>query len=184
MARTVNPKNAEKDPVYQYMINQALGDFRQRGVNEQERLSNLYTNIYGDTGQLKSFDTSATQDQRRLAAEMAARGTLRSGAYAGGQRGLGTLQQKDQATQRSGIERTYTDQTSPQALYEMGLTRGADNRVRELRQGEEISSRDPSTGEERKVTYDWTNTSEGRAAKRAALDQWMQRQLAGITSVM
>jgi hypothetical protein len=165
-------------------MNEALGTFRRGSVNEQERLANLYTSIFGETGQLKTFDTQSTQDQRRLAAEMAARGTLQSGAYAGGERGLGTLQQKEQATQRAGIERNYTDQTSPQALFEMGLFRGPDNKVRELVQGETVSWTDPNTGEAKTMKYDWTETTAGRAAKQAALQQWMNKQLAGVTSVM
>jgi hypothetical protein len=180
----LDPNRALNDPIYQYYMNEALGGFRTQTAQERERLSNLYTDIYGETGQLKNFDTQATQDQRRLAAEMASRGTLRSGAYAGGERGLGTQQQKEQTTQRAGIERGYSDQTSPQALFDMGLARGADNKVRELVQGEEISWKDPSTGETKKMKYDWTQTTAGRAAKQAALQQWMQKQLAGITSVM
>jgi hypothetical protein len=183
--RTVNtdPKKAYDDPLYQYYMNESLADFRGDSVRENERLGNLYTDIYGETGQLKNFDTQSTQDQRRLAAEMASRGTLRSGAYAGGQRGLGTEQQKQQATQRAGIEKGYTDQTSPQALFDQGLTRGPDNKVRELVQGEETSWKDPVTGETKKMKYDWTQTSAGRAAKKAALQQWMNNQLAGVTSV-
>ena len=179
-----NPANALNDPLYQYYMNESLGDFRGGSVRERERLSNLYTDIYGETGQLKNFDTQATQDQRRLAAEMASRGTLRSGAYAGGERGLGTQQQKQQVSQRAGIEKGYTDQTSPQALFDMGLTRGPDKKVRELIQGEEVSWKDPATGESKSMKYDWTQTTAGRAAKQAALQQWMQKQLAGVTSVM
>jgi len=180
----LDPSRALNDPIYQYYMNEAMGGARSQRVQERERLSNLYTDIYGETGQLKNFDTQATQDQRRLAAEMAARGTLRSGAYAGGERGLGTQQQKQQASQRAGIERGYTDQTSPQALFDMGLARGADNKVRELVQGEEISWKDPSSGETKTMKYDWTQTTAGRQAKQMALQQWMQKQLAGITSVM
>jgi hypothetical protein len=183
-APNLNPNQALNDPLYQYYMNESLGDFRGGSVRERERLSNLYTDIYGETGQLKDFDTQATQDQRRLAAEMASRGTLRSGAYAGGERGLGTQQQKQQASQRAGIEKGYTDQTSPQALFDMGLTRGPDNKVRELVQGETTSWRDPATGETKSMKYDWTQTTAGRAAKQAALQQWMQKQLAGVTSVM
>lgn len=180
----LDPGQALNDPIYQYYMNEAMGGARSQRVQERERLSNLYTDIYGETGQLKNFDTQATQDQRRLAAEMAARGTLRSGAYAGGERGLGTQQQRMQASQRAGIERGYTDQTSPQALFDMGLARGADNKVRELVQGEEISWKDPSSGETKTMKYDWTQTTAGRQAKQMALQQWMQKQLAGITSVM
>jgi hypothetical protein len=180
----LDPNRALNDPIYQYYMNEAMGGARTQRVQERERLSNLYTDIYGETGQLKNFDTQATQDQRRLAAEMASRGTLRSGAYAGGERGLGTQQQKQQASQRAGIERGYTDQTSPQALFDMGLARGADNKVRELVQGEEISWKDPSSGETKTMKYDWTQTTAGRQAKQMALQQWMQKQLAGITSVM
>ena len=183
-APNLNPNQALNDPLYQYYMNEALGDFRGQSAREGERLSNLYTDIYGETGQLKNFDTQATQDQRRLAAEMASRGTLRSGAYSGGERGLGTEQQKQQVSQRAGIEKGYTDQTSPQALFDQGLTRGPDNKVRELVQGEEISWKDPATGETKKMKYDWTQTSAGRAAKQAALQQWMQKQLAGVSSVM
>jgi hypothetical protein len=165
-------------------MNEAMGDFRGQGAQERERLSNLYTDIYGETGQLKNFDVQAVQDQRRLAAEMAARGTLRSGAYAGGERGLGTQQQKQQASQRAGIEKGYTDQTSPQALFDMGLKRGADNKVSELVQGEEVSWTDPSSKEKKTMKYDWTQTTAGRQAKQAALQQWLQKQLAGVTSVM
>jgi hypothetical protein len=180
----LDPGQALNDPIYQYYMNEAMGGARSQRVQERERLSNLYTDIYGETGQLKNFDTQATQDQRRLAAEMAARGTLRSGAYAGGERGLGPQQQKQQASQRAGIERGYTDQTSPQALFDMGLARGADNKVRELVQGEDVSWKDPSSGETKTMKYDWTQTTAGRQAKQMALQQWMQKQLAGITSVM
>jgi hypothetical protein len=183
-APDLNPNVAVNDPLYQYYMNESLGGFRTQSVNERERLSNLYTDIYGETGQLKNFDTQATQDQRRLAAEMASRGTLRSGAYAGGERGLGTQQQKQQSSQRAGIEKGYTDQTSPQALFDMGLTRGPDNKVRELVQGETTSWKDPATGETKSMQYDWTQTTAGRAAKQAALQQWMSKQLAGVTSVM
>ena len=180
----LDPGQALNDPIYQYYMNEAMGDFRSRGTQERERLSNLYTDIYGETGQLKNFDVQAMQDQRRLAAEMAARGTLRSGAYAGGERGLGTQQQKQQASQRAGIEKGYTDQTSPQALFDMGLKRGADNKVSELVQGEEVSWTDPSSKEKKTMKYDWTQTTAGRQAKQAALQQWLQKQLAGVTSVM
>jgi hypothetical protein len=183
-APNLDPNTALNDPVYQYYMNEALGDFRGGSVRERERLSNLYTDIYGQTGQLRNFDTQATQDQRRLAAEMASRGTLRSGAYAGGERGLGTQQQKQQGSQRASIEKGYTDQTSPQALFDMGLTRGPDNKVRELVQGETTSWTDPATGETKSMQYDWTQTTAGRAAKQAALQQWMQKQLAGVTSVI
>ena len=180
----LNPNQALNDPLYQYYMNEALGDFRGQTVREGERLSNLYTDIYGETGQLKNFDTQSTQDQRRLAAEMAGRGTLRSGAYAGGERGLGTQQQKQQVFDRAGIEKGYSDQTSPQALFDQGLTRGPDKKVRELVQGETVSWKDPATGETKSMKYDWTQTSAGRAAKQAALQQWMQKQLAGVSSVM
>lgn len=183
-APSFDANRALNDPMYQYYMNESLAGFRGESARERERLSNLYTNIYGETGALKSFDTQATQDQRRLAAEMAARGTLRSGAYAGGERGLGTLQQKEQAMQRSGIERNYTDQTSPQALFDMGLARDKDGKVRELVQGETISWTDPSSKETKSMTYDWTQTSAGRQAKQAALQQWLQKQLAGVTSVI
>ena len=180
----LDPGQALNDPIYQYYMNEAMGDFRGQGTRERERLSNLYTDIYGETGQLKNFDVQAMQDQRRLAAEMAARGTLRSGAYAGGERGLGTQQQKQQASQRAGIEKGYTDQTSPQALFDMGLKRGADNKVSELVQGEEVSWTDPSSKEKKTMKYDWSQTTAGRQAKQAALQQWLQKQLAGVTSVM
>ena len=180
----LDPNRALNDPVYQYYMNEALGGFRAQTAQERERLSNLYTNIYGETGQLKGFDTQSEQDRRRLAAEMAMRGTLQSGAYAGGERGLGTLQQKEQAAQRAGIEKGYNDQTSPQALFDMGLTRGADGKVTELVQGQDVSWKDPSTGETKTMKYDWTQTTAGRAAKQAALQQWVQKQLAGVTSVM
>jgi len=183
-APNLDPNTALNDPVYQYYMNEALGGFRGQSVGELERLSNLYTDVYGATGQLKNFDTQAVQDQRRLAAEMASRGTLRSGAYAGGERGLGTQQQKQQSSQRAGIEKGYTDQTSPQALFDMGLTRGPDNKVRELVQGETTSWKDPATGETKSMQYDWTQTTAGRAAKQAALQQWVQKQLAGVTSVI
>jgi hypothetical protein len=179
-----DPANALNDPLYQYYMNEALGDFRGQGTQERERLSNLYTSIYGETGQLKNFDVQAEQDQRRLAAEMASRGTLRSGAYAGGERGLGTQQQKQQASQRAGIEQSYTSQTSPQALFDMGLKRGADGKVSELVQGEEVSWTDPSSKEKKTMKYDWSQTTAGRQAKQAALQQWLQKQLAGVTSVM
>jgi LysM repeat protein len=180
----LDPNRALNDPIYQYYMNEALGGFRTNTAQERERLSNLFTDIYGETGQLKNFDVQAMQDQRRLAAEMASRGTLRSGAYAGGERGLGTQQQKQQASQRAGIEQGYTSQTSPQALFDMGLKRGADGKVSELVEGEEISWTDPSSKEKKTMKYNWSQTTAGRQAKQAALQQWLQKQLAGVTSVM
>lgn len=180
----LDPASALKDPTYQYFINEALGGFRNRAVTEKERLANLFTDIYGETGQLKQFDTQSLLDQRRLAAEMASRGTLRSGAYAGGERGLGTMQQKEQGMQRAGITRGYEKETSPQALFEMGLFRNPDGTVRELVQGETVTWEDPATKEKKTIKYDWTNTTYGRQAKQMALQQWMQKQLAGVTSVI
>lgn len=177
-------ERAMADPTTQWFLNEALGGFRNETAQLKEQLANLYTGTYGETGALKQFDTQSLTDQRRLAAEMASRGTLQSGAYAGGERGLGTQQQKVQAAQRADIEQGYTSQTSPQYLFDRGMARNPDGSVRELVEGETVTWTDPATGETKSMKYSWTNTSFGREAKQAALQQWMQKQLSGVTSVI
>ena len=51
----LDPSRALNDPIYQYYMNEAMGGARGQRVQERERLSNLYTNIYGETGQLKNL---------------------------------------------------------------------------------------------------------------------------------
>lgn len=136
---------------------------------EQNRLNTLRTNTYGASGALAQNEVEATKTQNRIADEMAYRGMLSSGAYAGPETGRGTQSQADYGAQRRDIEQKYTSQANPMNLLEQGLKMNPDGSISPLAPGEQIT--DPATGE--KVKYDWaTLTSAGRQARSAALAQY------------
>jgi hypothetical protein len=161
--------NFWEDPTFQAFYNPLMEKGLAGRNMEQNRLNTLRTDTYGASGALAQNQLAATNDQNRIAEEMAYRGMLSSGAYAGPEKGRGTQSQADYGAQRRGIEQGYTSQTNPMNLLEQGLKMNPDGSISPLAPGEDIV--DPSTGQ--KVKYDWASqTSAGRQAKLAALAQY------------
>jgi hypothetical protein len=136
---------------------------------EQGRLNSLRTGIFGAGGALAQNREEGVNTQNRIADEMAYRGLLSSGAYAGSTKGVGTQSQAAYQQQDTNLRNQYASQANPMNLLEQGLKMNPDGSISPLAPGEEIA--DPSTGE--KVKYDWaTQTSAGRQARLAALAQY------------
>ena len=100
-------------------------DFQGSAADELRRLTNLRDQLYGNAeGQIGSVQRQQTtdfNDRRRLAAQRAASGMLQGGAYAGGQRGLGTQQQAAQAYALQELQRPFLEQVQSDRLAEFGL---------------------------------------------------------------
>lgn len=161
--------NFWEDPVFQNFFNPMMEQGLSSRAAEQERLNTLRTNVYGAGGALAQNKLEELNMQNRLAEEMAYRGMLSSGAYAGPEKGTGRMLQGEYAAQRRGIEQGYAGQVSPQNLLEQGLKMNPDGSISPLAEGEEITN--PQTGAKRK--YSWaTDTAAGRQAKINALAQY------------
>lgn len=136
---------------------------------EQGRLNNLRTSIFGAGGALAQNREEGINTQNRIADEMAYRGMLSSGAYAGSTKGTGTQAQAAYQQQDANLRNQYASQANPMNLLEQGLKMNPDGSISPLAPGEEIA--DPATG--KKVKYDWaTQTGAGRQARLAALAQY------------
>ena len=161
--------NFWEDPVFQNFFNPMMEQGLASRAAEQNRLNTLRTKVYGAGGALAQNELEASNAQNRLAEEMAYRGMLSSGAYAGPEKGTGRMLQGEYAAQKRGIEQGYAGQVSPQNLLEQGLKMNPDGSISPLVEGEEVTN--PQTGVKRK--YSWaTDTSAGRQAKMAALAQY------------
>jgi hypothetical protein len=180
--KTTTPKKAYNfwdDPTFQSVygsqMEQGLG---QRNA-EQNRLMNLRTDIYGERGQLAQNREESIDAQNRLAEEMAMKGRLSGGAYAGPQKGRGTLLQSTYQQKGRNIENQFTSQANPMNLMEQGLKMNPDGSISPLAPGEEIS--DPATG--KKIKYDWANTNSGMNATNQARSAALLQMLSKITKV-
>lgn len=162
------------DPYFQQLLGTNQQTAQAEQTAGQNTLNRLHTQIYGASGQLAQADQAAQVDQRRLADEMAYRGILNSGLYAGTERGAGTQMAKGQQVQRQGIQEQYTSQTNPNDLLDQGLKINPDGSVSPIAPGENVPYVDPTTGETKMVKYDWgTHTSAGRNARQNATNQWL-----------
>jgi hypothetical protein len=112
------------------LINQLLeGDFigfQGQRAAELRRLQNLRNQLYGDAemGSLGAIERQRQLDvnaRRRLAASRAVSGMLAGGAYAGTQRGLGTVQRAEQDFGIQEMERPFREQVAADRLREFGL---------------------------------------------------------------
>jgi hypothetical protein len=93
---------------------------------ELRRLQNLRNQLFGDaefgqTGSVQRQEGLDEQSRRRLAAQRASAGMLQGGAYAGTERGLGTLQRAEQDFAMQEMQRPFREQTSADRLREFGL---------------------------------------------------------------
>jgi hypothetical protein len=97
-------------------------------------LQNLRNQLYGDTefgttGSVQRQQGLNEQSRRRLAAQRAMAGMLQGGAYAGTERGLGTLQRADQDYAMQEMLRPYNEQVMSDRLREFGLEYDPTSRV-------------------------------------------------------
>jgi hypothetical protein len=157
------------DPTFQAIYSPLMEQGLASRNAEQNRLNNLRTSVYGAGGALAQNRQEAANTQNRIADEMAYRGMLSSGAYAGSTKGVGTQAQSAFAQQGRNIENQYTSQANPMNLMEQGLKMNPDGSISPIAPGEEII--DPATG--KKTKYDWaTQTGAGRQARLKALAQY------------
>lgn len=113
------------------LINQLLeGDFigfQGQRAAELRRLQNLRNQLYGDvemgsTGAVQRQQQLDANARRRLAAGRAVSGMLAGGAYAGTERGLGTIQRAEQDFALQELQRPFREQTASDRLAEFGLS--------------------------------------------------------------
>lgn len=156
-------------------------DFQGSRAAELRRLQNLRNQLYGDaaTGSTGSVQRQQQLDslaRRRLAAGRASAGMLQGGAYAGAQRGLGSIQQGEQAFNLQELQRPFQENVAADRLAEFGLTFDPTGRSFSL-------SDFGAPGDDQSMMTNWSQrTATGRSAaaraRAAAIAQLAQQ---GIT---
>lgn len=151
--------------------------FQGSQASELRRLQNLRNQLFGDaefgtTGSIQRQRDLDARARRRLAAQRAVAGMLQGGAYAGPQRGVGTIQQAEQEYGVQEMLRPFREQTMADRLREFGLGYAPDNRAFDLL----------DFGNEEDIMGGWASqTFAGRQARararQAALEQLTQRGL-------
>jgi hypothetical protein len=133
-----SPQQAEAEGMTQAEYDQLLADaennllepdfigFQGDRAAELRRLRNYRNQLYGNSefGTTGSVQRQGELDglaRRRLAAQAAASGTLQGGAYAGTQRGTGTMQRADQDYAMQEMLRPYQEQVASDRLTQQGL---------------------------------------------------------------
>lgn len=164
--------NAEDTEMYNQLLDISRIEFENERADRLRQLRNLETELFGGGGTLEQTEFDQEQGRRRLAAQMAGRGTLQGGAYAGGERGLGTLQQRSQDYQIQNLIRPFQQQTDTDMLYNLGI--GFDP-AEEGFGG--IFSMMPSE------EFDWTTTEAGRLATAQARQRAFEALLSGLVTV-
>lgn len=144
---------------------------------ELRRLQNLRNQLFGDaeygtTGSVQRQRDLDARARRRLAAQRAVSGMLQGGAYAGTQRGVGTLQQAEQEYALQEMLRPFREQTASDRLLEFGLGYAPDSRVFNLL---DFGMPDDIMGGWAAST--WAGREAQARARQAALQQLAQRGL-------
>ena len=133
-----SPQQAEAEGMTQEEYDKLLADaennllepdfigFQGDRAAELRRLRNYRNQLYGNSefGTTGSVQRQGELDglaRRRLAAQAAASGTLQGGAYAGTQRGTGTMQRADQDYAMQEMLRPYQEQVASDRLTQQGL---------------------------------------------------------------
>lgn len=166
------PLDAEETEMYQQLLDIARIEFENERADRLRQLRNLETELFGGGGTVEQTEFDQEQARRRLAAQMAGRGTLQGGAYAGGERGLGTLQQRSQDYDIQNLIRPFQQQTDTDMLYNLGI--GFDP-AEEGFGG--IFSMLPSE------EFDWTTTEAGRLAAAQARQRAFEALLSGLVTL-
>ena len=119
-------------------INQLLDPefigFQGDRASELRRLQNLRNQLFGDaefgqTGSVQRQQELDANSRRRLAAQRAMSGMLQGGAYAGTERGLGTMQRANQDFALQEMTRPFREATAADRLREFGLSFDPSSRV-------------------------------------------------------
>lgn len=151
--------------------------FQGTQASELRRLQNLRNQLfgsaeYGTTGSIQRQRDLDARARRRLAAQRAVAGMLQGGAYAGPQRGVGTIQQAEQEYGIQEMLRPYREQTMADRLFQFGLGYTPDSRAFNLL---DFGNEDDIMGGWGAQTYAGQEAT--ARAKRAALEQLTQRGL-------
>jgi hypothetical protein len=123
------PTEQQLDAAIANLLNPEFIGFQGDRAAELRRLQNLRNQLFGfkdaagnvSVGSVGRQQQSDLQARRRLAAQRAGAGMLQGGAYAGTERGLGTIQEADQAYAMQELLRPYQEQTASDRLQEFGL---------------------------------------------------------------
>lgn len=166
---TSTPYDTTKDPLTALLLGGSeAGAQKLRAVNQQD-INNQLIGIKGQGGTLAQLMQEMQTNQNRIADEMAYRGLLSSGVYAGTTKGVGTLAQKDSTEKIQAETRRAEQLTAPNVLLEQGLRVNAQGSVEPIAPGDPVSWTDPATGETKIVPFDWSkHTAAGREAYIAA----------------
>lgn len=175
----IQPEDTE---LYKSMVEGDFLNWQKNRADEMLRLRNLETELFGDGGKVGQAETSDLQERRRLAAQMAAAGTLQGGAYIGGERGLDTLARVQQTNEMQDLLRPFMEQTDTGRLSEYGIE--YDPRAAAIRQATEgaPNARDIYGG-----TFtqgdNFSTTYAGRIAAQQARAAALQQLLSRMTTV-
>ena len=128
-AAAATPEQQQLDAAIANLLNPQFIGFQGDRAAELRRLQNLRNQLFGSTdaagnksvGSVGRQQQSDLQARRRLAAQRAGAGMLQGGAYAGTERGLGTIQEADQAYAMQELLRPYQEQVASDRLQEFGL---------------------------------------------------------------
>jgi hypothetical protein len=123
------PTEQQLDAAIANLLNPQFIGFQGDRAAELRRLQNLRNQLFGfkdaagnvSEGAVGRQTQSDMQARRRLAAQRAGAGMLQGGAYAGTERGLGTIQEADQAYAMQELLRPFQEQVASDRLQEFGL---------------------------------------------------------------
>jgi hypothetical protein len=178
------PYDLTKDPLTGLLLGASESAAqRQRGVTQQD-ITNQLLGIRGQGGTLAQLTQNMNMDQNRIADEMAYRGLLSSGVYAGTTKGVGTQSQNEYGKKITGEKQRAEQLTAPNMLLEQGLRVNAQGAVEPIAPGDPVAWTDPATGETKTVNFDWKlHTAAGREAYNTALSSALASYVGSRTQV-
>lgn len=166
--------DAEDTEYYKSMLESDYLAWQAQRAEELRRLQNYETQLFGEGGQVMRQEDQDSLARRRLAAQRAMAGMLQGGAYAGAERGLGTLQRADQDYAMQEMIRPFQEQTAADRLAEFGLSFSPDDLAN---RGGVFNLQDPNK-------FDWTTaTYAGRQAAQQARAAAMAMLMQGLVTI-
>lgn len=181
---TSTPYDLTKDPLTALLLGGAEAGAQKLRATTQQDINNQLLGIRGQGGTLAQLTQNMNMDQNRIADEMAYRGLLSSGLYAGTTKGVGTMSQNEYGKQITGEKQRAEQLTAPNMLLEQGLRINAQGAIEPIAPGDPISWTDPATGQTKIVNFDWKlHTAAGREAYANALAQASGNYIGSRTQV-
>jgi hypothetical protein len=178
------PYDITQDPYAALLYGASESAAQGQRATQQQNLNQQLLGITGQSGTLNQIMQTSADAQRRLADEMAYRGLLTSGVYAGEKTGVGTQMQKDYGQQIAAENQKVQSLTDPNALLEQGLRLNAQGAIEPIAPGDAVNWTDPTTGETKVVNFDWKqHTTAGRKAWNDALAQALAKYTANRSDV-